>query len=252
MLESFIPTKPYKKESAPEAEMCSHHVAFSEYCEACKMHAIEAQPAWRAATNLEAESKFTRINPDSPATEIEMNGERFSIQSIESRDDPTLTEVQALFEKTFGAEEVDPEEILRSAVEGKTPSGTKDIKYRVFVVKNSKGEVISTVTGGILDLPGGGSEKRKEKMFMVAYAVTDKNARQYGLAREAYISAIKDAALRAEREGNTLGFAAGECTYTSEQFWNKVGWRRVYMQVPDAQNKYEEVRYVQQIGRAHV
>lgn len=225
--------------------MCRHSISFAEHCEMCTHDAQQKQPAWNAATQLEADSKCIRTNADSPVTEIEISGEKFRIESIESKDDPTLSEVQTLFEQTFGEEEVDPEEVLRSSVEGKTPWGTDDINYRIFIVKNAEGKVISTVTGGMLDLESNDIEKTKRTMFMVAYAVTDKRVRQHGLAREAYISAIKDAAIRAERQGKHLSFAAGECTYTSEKFWNKVGWKRVYMQVPGEENKYEETRYVQ-------
>ena len=230
----------------PQGDVCVHGIALGEVCEQCSKGAIESQPSWRTVRRLQAESKFIRKNPDSPVGEIEINGEKFTVAHIESRESPELSEVQSLFERTFGKEEVDSEQVLRNAVEGKSCFGTEEgVTYQVFVVKDAEGRVASTVTGGILDLRKKDGAPTSKTMFMVAYAVTDKNCRQSGLAREAYISAIQQAAIAAEREGKRLGFAAGECTYTSERFWNRVGWSRAYMQKPDDKKKYEEVRYVQ-------
>jgi len=80
---------------------------------------------------------------------------------------------------------------------------------------------------------------------MIGYAVTAKNARQCGIAREAYISAIMQVATESEQEGKELLLAGGEATYTSEEFWNSVGWKRVYAERDDAPRLYEEIRYVQ-------
>ena len=196
---------------------------------------------------LIAKSKFKRSNPDNPNTELKIGEKRFMIEGIERGDSPDISQVQNLFIKTFGEEEVDPEEILRSGVEGKTPWETDDLcKYRIHVIKNSEGEVVSTVTGGLLDLLDNENNPTGKKMFMVAYAVTDPQARQGGLAREAYISAIMDAAKSARSEGKELAFAAGECTYTSERFWNNVGWKRVYGATSLEDKKaYTELKYVQ-------
>jgi hypothetical protein len=81
-------------------------------------------------------------------------------------------------------------------------------------------------------------------MFMVAYAVTDEKARQGGLAREAYISAIMQAAKEAQAEGQELAFSAGEAKFTSERFWNSVGWKRVYA-AKSGEPSLEELKYVQ-------
>ncbi len=207
--------------------------------------APEKTPAEQDIERLIAQSKFKRLHPDSPSTQIEVGERRFTIESLEQSDHPDLSQVQGLFEKTFGAAEVDPEEILRSSVEGKTPEGFEDIPQRIHVIKDEKGVVVSTVTGGLLDLMDEEGLPTNKLMFMVAYAVTDPNARQGGLAREAYISAILDAAKSAKAEGKELVFAAGECTSTSEKFWNTVGWKRAYIAEGDDKKSYSEVEYVQ-------
>lgn len=194
---------------------------------------------------LMAQSKFKRLDPSNPDAIIEANGERYTIEMVPNGQSEMLSGVQKLFVKTFGTEEVDPEEILRAAVDGKTPWGNDDMtKYSVHVIKDSRGEVLSTVAGGRLPLRNGDGSSRGKQMFMVAYAVTDEKLRQSGLAREAYISVIQQAAREAQADGQELAFAAGECTYTSENFWNSVGWKRPYAHVPGKEG-VEELKYVQ-------
>ena len=148
---------------------------------------------------LIAKSKFKRSNPENANTDLEIGEKRFKIEAIERGDSPDISQVQDLFVEIFGEEEVDPEEILRSAVEGKTPWDTDDLcRYRIHTVKDSEGNVVSTVTGGLIDLLDNENKPTGKTMFMVAYAVTDPQARQGGLAREAYISAIMDAAKSAK------------------------------------------------------
>ena len=202
--------------------------------------------AQQALARLMQSSKFTRLDASTADTTIENNGQQFQIEMVPDGKSETLSKVQKLFIDTFGAEEVDPEEILRHAVDGENPWGeTGQTMYRVHVVKDSKGEVVSTVAGGRLQLFQSDGQPMDKQMFMIAYAVTDKNARQGGLAREAYISAIMQAAKDAQAEGKKLSFAAGECTSTSEEFWNSVGWKRPYAESASQPGTYEELRYVQ-------
>ncbi len=207
----------------------------------------EKQPAWKRIGELSRGSKFERKEIHSAQSIIQRDGETFTIHSIENGDDPLLSGVQTLFEKTFGEEEVDPEEILRSAVEGKTPWGTQeDLKYKVFAVTNSDGEVVSTVAGGHLDLKDADGKSSEETMFMVAYAVTSPVVKKSGLAREAYISALQNTVADARGKEKKLIMSAGECTYTSEIFWNRIGWKRVYQEQGTKEKKvYSEVPYIQ-------
>src|SRR3989344_376183 len=226
-------------------DMCPHGNFKGSPCAACQQESQKKQPALQTIEQLMSKSKFKRLNPESATTQIEIEGKKFQIESIEDRESPALAEVQKLLIDTFGEEEVDPEEILRSAVAGETAWGTTDeTKYKVYLIRNEQGEAVTAFAGGHLDLHGADNRPTGETMFMVACAGTAQNARQGGLAREAYISAVMDAALEAQQNGKQLKFAAGECTFTSEKFWNSVGWKRAYAQSGDKKT-YEELRYIQ-------
>jgi hypothetical protein len=155
--------------------------------------------------------------------------------------------VQALLQSEFGDVEVDSEEILRKAVEGKTPWGTEDgTKYRIHVLKDRESRVISLVAGGLLDILNDENEPTCKMVFMVAYAVSVPKVRRAGFAREAYVSAMIDAVRTAEARGKTLSFVAAECSSISERFWNALGCRRVYAADPHGgTHSYTELRYVQ-------
>jgi hypothetical protein len=55
---------------------------------------------------------------------------------------------------------------------------------------------------------------------------------------------LVDATKEAQSEGRTLKFAIGECTSTSEKYWNSVGWKRAYGKT-EKENEYKEIEYVQ-------
>lgn len=196
-------------------------------------------------------SEFTRSNADSTNCEIEFtpeNGEKekYTIELIENGESPDLDKVQKLFEDIFGKEEVDPVDVLKNAVDGNTAFGTKDeVKYKIYVVKDSKGEVVSTLAGGLLDLQDNQGNSTGETVFMLAYAVTKKNLQRKGFAREAYISALIGARKEAEERNRKFSFTAGECVHTSEDFWNAVGLKRGYLADTQKQSGFKELKYIQ-------
>ena len=154
--------------------------------------------AAEALERLMEKSKFTRLDRENPDTVIELKGRQFTIEKIPDGQSETIKDVQDLFGRTFGEEEIDPEEILRAAIDGKTPWGQDDMtRYNVHVIKDESGEVVSTVTGGRLQLRNADGTPLDKQMFMVAYTVTDEKARLGGLAREAFGN---DAALERHRE----------------------------------------------------
>ncbi len=202
------------------------------------------QPSWKTIKKLQQESEFKRSSETEANCEIEIEGKKYTIETIENGEDIALADVQKLFEDTFGEEEVDPEEILRGAVNGITCWNTPEMtKYRIVTVRNERGELASTFAGGQLEMMDEQGNPTGEAVYFVGYAVTSKKMRQKGLAKEAYISALIDATKEAQSQGRKLKFAVGECTYTSEKFWNSVGWKRVYSE--DEPKNYSELRYVQ-------
>ncbi|MBX4187402.1 MAG: hypothetical protein KW802_04105 [Candidatus Doudnabacteria bacterium] len=228
--------------SSKDTGMCPHG-NFPATCAVCKEQR-EQQPALKMVDKLVAESKYSRSNVDSPNATIERDGQKFSIEAIESRENKDLNKVQKLLVDTFGKEEVDPVAVLKAAVEGKTSWNTEDItKYAITVLKDEKGKVQSMIGGGLLELQKDG-KPTGEATFMIGYAVTSKDARQGGLAREAYVSALLKASQEAQTRGLKLVSASGECTGTSEKFWNSIGWKRAYGEQGDP-NKLEELKYVQ-------
>lgn len=229
------------------AEACPHGIPLSEPCATCAQEAQKEQSAWNRVRELQKASIFTRMDPNSPEGRMtNPEGREFVIEAVRNPEQAEVGEVQSLLERTFGEEEVDPQDALRLGLEGKTEFGTPDIaKYKIYAVKDSEGKVVSTVTGGLLDVKTKNGDPTGKTIFMVGYAVTDPSCRQGGLAREAYISALMDCAMEAQRTGKRFAFAAGECTYTSEKFWNKVGWERAYKKVEGEEEKYRELKYVQ-------
>lgn len=207
---------------------------------------LENQPVWRTIRSLQERSKYNRIPSNVPSCTVEKEGRAYKIERIESSKDETLGEVYQLLVDTFGPEEVESEEILRNAVDGLTPFGApEDTKYKIYVIKDQDGKVASFLNGGLFDLLDSDDNPTGEMVFLVAYVVTNPNLRQGGLAREAYISALIDASCEAQVANKKLLFAAGEAKFTSELFWNNVGWKRIYVQKGSNKKEYSELEYIQ-------
>lgn len=205
---------------------------------------LENEPAWQMIERLQKESKYERSDTHSANCTIECEGKKFRIEVIESREDPSLSEVQQIMLDTFGEEEVEDEEVMRSSIAGKTKWGTDDSLYRIVTMRDEQEKIVSIFTGSQLEMLDEEGEPNGESVYFVGYAATTPEAQQKGLAREAYISAMIDAAKQARTSGNTLKFAIGECTHTSEEYWNKVGWKRIYAQKGE-EKKYVELKYIQ-------
>lgn len=206
----------------------------------------ESQPALTRIAELRSKSPFNRLsNWESPTTKIRnREGVEFSISTVENGSDPVLNEVQALFERTFGEDEVDPIETMKFAVDGVTKSGEEDTPYRVVPIHNEKHELVGTFAGAPLEMLDEDGNETGHSVYFVGYAVTDPSVRQAGLAREAYISALMDAVTQADKQEQKLSFSIGECTATSEHYWNSVGWKRVYVKNPTTE-EHVEVPYIQ-------
>ncbi len=232
---------PNREAESQEVLACAHGSNPAE-CEACW---LEKQPAWQAIDKLQEKSFYERSDKYSANCIIESEGKKFTIEVIESSEDPKIDNICRMLRNTFSAEEVDPPKVTREAVDGFSPDwNTHYPKYRLVTVRGENGKLASIFTGAQLDVLDESGKPTGEAVYSVGYALTTVQARQHGLAREAYTSALIDAAKQAKAEGKTLKFAIGECTYTSEKFWNNVGWKRIYAQTGDKKH-YTELKYIQ-------
>lgn len=188
--------------------------------------------------SLIKKSPFIRTN-NTPNCELKNTPENFKIEIIENGQDYRLSEVQRLFNEVFTEEEVEPESILRSAVDGKTPWNTPDIKYRVAIVSN-KEQILSVCAGAILNT----NKEKSEVAYCVEYILKNPKSKQSGLSREVYISALIDSMKTAKKENKKLTFLFGGTTDSSEIFWNAIGWKRIYFK---KENDYIELPYLQPI-----
>lgn len=172
--------------------------------------------------------------------------QQYTIEVLDSPEHPSLPAAYDLLSQRFSSEELDPMEIMRDQMRGKRygheidPNGTKAI---LFAIKNEKGEVVTTLDGGVLPLRDEKGELTGESVFMVFYVTTKPELEGLGLGREIMITAYQYAAQEAKRRGVKLIGGAGECTWTSRKYWERLGWRRTYTEMQDG--SLAEVPYVQ-------
>jgi hypothetical protein len=230
-----------------ENNTCVHGIECGIFCEACLNESRNSQPVWEMIDKLmEASQKkgIIRKHIGEFKYELEFKGEIFEIEALTDKNDPRLSEVQSLLEEVFLSEEVDSEEILRGAIDGITPFGTKnEARYKFYVISDSEKKIVSTFGCVQLDISKYDEISTKETVLLVGYAATKEGIRQKGLAKEGYISALIDGAMEAEARGKRLAFAAGDCVYSSEEFWNKIGWKRAYVKI--SEKEFIEIPFLQ-------
>lgn len=194
---------------------------------------------------LKEESNFKRFEEKNGNCVLESkDGEKFTIELITSPGQREVEEVQNILYETFNREEVDPVEVLKAAIKGETPNGEKDITpYKVYTLKNEKGEIIALRAGGVLDLKDEFGADTNEVIFMGTYIVTQKNLQQKGFARELFISSLIDAKKEAENKGKKFKAFAGEVVSKAEYFQNNMGVKRAYLKT--SENVLEEIKYIQ-------
>ncbi|MBI5152534.1 hypothetical protein HZA39_03295 [Candidatus Peregrinibacteria bacterium] len=185
--------------------------------------------------------EFTVVRKNAEGKEIR---ERFTIECLDSPEHPTLPAAYGLMESVFSSEELDPLDIMQDQMRGKRYGYEMGAKATLFAVKNEQGEVVCTLDGGLLPLRDDNGNPTGEAVFMVFYVATNPKVRQYGIGREIMISAYQQAELEAKQRGLKFIGAAGECTWTSYKYWEKLGWRRVYTDAGEEQ-PVQEIPYVQ-------
>ncbi|MFM7088971.1 MAG: hypothetical protein ACKOW9_05605, partial [Candidatus Paceibacterota bacterium] len=191
--------------------------------------------ALQRANQLMENSRYIR-SLNNPECKIYYGENDFQIIIYKDGSDPKLTDVQNLFNKVFCAGEVEDEKMLRCAINGLTPWGTPDAKYKVIGILDKEGHLLSVCAGTTISI------SENKMIHCIEYAVTNPDARQGGLAREAYISSLLDAIETAKANWKELCLMIGECTPGSEVFWNNLGWKRIYV---ESFGTHTEVPYTQ-------
>lgn len=200
---------------------------------------------WTKIDELRKKSDFTRTPEDVAEANLEVNNQRYSIQALKNPLSPDLDNVHQLLVETFSAEEVDPIEVFRANIAGKTPWGTESPnKTGVFVIKNEQGEIVNTAVTTQLELINKEGKPTGKTVLFVYYVVTRKGLRQSGFAREAYVSVLIEASLEAESNGKQLLFMAGDSVPTAEPYLNSIGRKRVYAKRNNQDNIFDELDFV--------
>lgn len=169
------------------------------------------------------------------------DGEEFEIEKIEDSNDPKLKDVILLLKETFGKEEVDSDEVLMAAIDGKSAWGTLRDKYNIVTICDKEKNLMATCVGSVLNKNISETSLIDGMFYYVAYIATNPSIKKSGLAREAYISSLIDAEKIAQDNNNKLNFSVGECSSSSEHFWNNVGEKRIYIK---KDMEYKELPYV--------
>ncbi len=165
----------------------------------------------------------------------------FTVEMVEGPEDPNLKSLYTLMEQTFKPEDMQTFESVQDCTVGKS-YGVECLRNTQYFVIKEGSEVVSALSGVLADLRDQNGQATGEDVFLLGYAVTKENMRKYGLAREAYIKALEFILNDAKNKNSKIIGVAGECTWTSEQFWNRVGLNRIYIKGDDFD--FHELEYV--------
>lgn len=188
------------------------------------------------------DTRFSVVKKGPKSKEIERK--EFTIEVLDGPDHPTFPPTYALMQDRFGAEELDPEDIMKDQMRGlRKGYESMGTRAQIISIKNEKNEVVCTLNGGVLPLLDETGKETGEAIFMVFYVATRPDVEGIGIGREIMITAYQAAEEEARARNLKLIGAAGECTYTSQRYWENLGWRRAYTE--DSEGTIAEVPYVQ-------
>lgn len=181
---------------------------------------------------LEAASKFEKIPAAGGAESLRSReGEQFFTKRIESPNDPLVREIWQMMKDEFG-DEADPLYWVRESI--------KQGINKYDVVTDPAGKVVSFSNSRYLEMePVEG--RPPESLLYMAFILTDEEHRRKGMATELNRKLSQGALEQAKQEGHAVRGMVGESTETSEQFWNKIGEKRVYFE--DSEGNIHEVPY---------
>jgi GNAT superfamily N-acetyltransferase len=180
-------------------------------------HSIESLLAF-----LEKQSRFL-LHRTSPTTWefTGENGAKFLCKRIANPDDPVLDGIRRLFSKSFRKEEHDPFRELEDTV--------RDPKFDVFALMSLQEELIGASLAGHFEIP-----RTNESIMFVDNIATDPQWHNKGFARGLYTILCEQAKTRAQAKGKKIRAILGEAGDEIEDFWNKLGWKRIYAYMESA------------------
>ncbi|EKD78850.1 MAG: hypothetical protein ACD_41C00248G0001 [uncultured bacterium] len=205
-----------------------------------RLDASQRNQNYRVERDSSTSPEITVYTKDESGMEVP---HRFTIEVLDSPEHPTLPEAYALLQNNFDPEELDSLELVKDQMRGLRCGYEMGAKISLFAIKDENGEVITTLDGGLLPLLDEQGNETGEKVFGVFYVATDDKWKKYGLGREIMLDAYRFMEQKAKEQSTKLIGATGECTWTSQRYWENLGWRRVYGD--DGKGVIEEIRYTQ-------
>lgn len=212
----------------------------------------EEPQRWTALTKIErARERSNKTKPftierreegDRQIIIVTENGQKteYEIFKVTDPDDQNLVKAYELFVETFKPVDLDSFENTQDMIRGVRYGVPVENKTNFYIVKEGE-KVVAVLTGSVMELETEQGERTGELMYLGGFGVTRPDKRKYGFGRETFLSAISDALIEANRQGKKLVGAVGECTWTSERFWNNVGRKRVYVKEDDG--SFTEIEY---------
>lgn len=196
-------------------------------------------------SRIREKSPYVRFQESGGDCLIEREGKKFKIERIRSSEQPEVNSIYEIMEDTFDTEELEPIEVIKAGIDGKTVEGEKNpTTYKIYALKNERGEVAAFLAGGILDLRDKNGLDSIESIFMGAYMVTAKEQQYQGFGRELYASAFIDADNEIRTRGRKFKAMAGEVNGEVEHFFNSAGFlKRAYSKINE--KTLSEVKYIQ-------
>ncbi len=162
---------------------------------------------------------------------------------IEDDNSPDVFGAYQLMQRVFKPEDLDTFENTRELLLGRRYGVKTEAQTKLFVIKEGD-RVVSALTGALYDLPVSQVGESNVNIFLGGYAVTDPSRRNFALGRHTYQQALEDMLATSLQSGKNLLGVAGECTWSSEGFWNSLGFRRIYLPDDGDPNQLNEVSYI--------
>ncbi|MFH1367144.1 MAG: hypothetical protein ABIH38_04125 [Patescibacteria group bacterium] len=187
------------------------------------------------------------INPGGSTEISKEKNEKYRIEHLRNPEDKRVEGSHRLLAKIFGKGEVDSLDTIKTAMAGKVVGDeeTADIPLIVTTVENNKGEVVGTTHSSILESFDDDFSGTGKSFAIDAYTAVDPEEQNKNLGLEMYRHRIEELVAEAEKQGKPLDSIVAEVHGDAEEFYNKVGLKRLYFKGQD--QKMRELPYYQSV-----